>query len=178
MDTALPDALTPIMALPVIGALGQADGLLGLAAMRGSDVELNLSRGTLRLSTTCPALERNTFILSPDGTVPFRVNGVMLRALIDTGSRGTVLGSAAARRLSLHAPIAASTFRGIDGVARPLRYVQLQSVQAGSILRTSVEASIAELGLGPIDLLVGMDFLAPYRILLNSSQTRLSIELP
>ncbi len=175
---AIPDSSAPVLGWPIGGGLSVVDGLLGLASLRGVEVDLNLPKGVLNLQSPCFTFSADALALGSEGTVAVTVNGKTMRALIDTGSRGTIVSPAAAKRLGLDAPVVASTSRGLDGKARTMRFTQLQTVQAGAARRQDVAVSISELEFGQVDMLIGMDFLTSYRLRLNAGQTKVSIEAP
>ena len=93
-----------------------------------------------------------------------RINGQTLVALLDTGSRATLLTEQAARRLGLHAPISANTSRGVDGERLPLGHVRVREMAVGEDVRRDVPVSIAPLQLGRGDMLLGLDYLRQRRV--------------
>ena len=148
-------------------------GLLGANLLASYDLELDFGAGRLTLlaPTGCPTLAGAAMPLRPipggDYAVDVLVNGAPVLALPDTGSRQTLLSTEAARRLGLDAPIAASTTHGVDGQRVPMRFVQLRSVQVATDRARSMPASVTELRLEPVEMLLGLDWFRQRRVWLS-----------
>jgi len=99
--------------------------------------------------------------------LPVRVNGTVLLAIPDTGTRITLLSDPAAARLDLDAPISASTARGVDGQRLTLRHLPLRSVQVGGDTVQGLPVSITQLQIAPADMLLGLDWFSQRRVWLS-----------
>ena len=113
----------------------------------------------LRLHVT-PAGER---------LLPIMVNGQPMLALLDTGSRGTILTAAAAARLNIRAPVAASTARGVDGQRMELRYAKVRELRVGADVTRDQPVIVAPVQVGGADLLLGMDWATRRRVWVSYS---------
>lgn len=171
----MPAQLAPVAPLPVaIPAEPPVGGLLGASLLSQFDLLIDVPgrRVALSLPGSCalPRGARLPLDLSPSGE-PYamaRVEGQPLLALLDTGSRATLIGEAAARRLGLTAPVAASTARGVDGGLLPLRYVRAR-VALGEGPATEMPISITPLQLDRGEMLIGLDLLGRRPLFLSYS---------
>ncbi len=118
--------------------------------------------------------------LAEDGTplLPVRVNGQTLLALLDTGSRATLLTEDAARRLGLSAPISANTASGVDGERLPVGHLRVDELAVGDDVRRGAPVSIAPLQVGRAEMLLGFDYLRQRRMWISLTTGRLVIALP
>ena len=164
---ALPDRSTPVLPLPGVPETSpRLAGLLGAPLFRQFDVEIDAGAGRLRLFTPqgCSSVPGPALALErqADGALllPVVANGRRLLALIDTGARSTLLTEAAAARLGIQAPVAASPAIGLDGRSVPLRFARLATVQVGPRRLQNVAVSITAVAAGSADLLLGMDQMA------------------
>jgi hypothetical protein len=107
-----------------------------------------------------------------------RVNGQELVALLDTGSRATLLTQEAGRRLGLKAPVSANTARGVDGERLPLEHVHVRELAVGGDVRRNVPVSIAPLQLGRAEMLLGLDYMVHRRVWISYVTGQLAIALP
>lgn len=173
-----PAPVAPLPALPEVAPL--LAGLLGAPLLHQFDLELDAQAGRLGVFPpgTCPP-GANTIPLdrTPDGRLllPVRIDGVPLTALLDTGSRATVLTTETARRLGLHAPISANTARGVDGERLPIAHLRVRNFAVGTDLRHDAPVSIAPLLLARADLLLGFDYLRQRRVWISALRARLTI---
>lgn len=175
----LPEETDPLQDVPGLPAVRPpVAGLIGLQALAAFDVDLDFVSGQMALADPCTPAPRMILPIGPDGSVPVQINGIILRGLLDTGSRGTLLTLEAARRLGLNAPIAASTARGIDGNSRPLRYVTLDRLSIGPDTETQMKASVSDFSFGAIEVLIGMDFLQHRRVWIAAGHTQLGFLPP
>ena len=164
---ALPDTRAPVLALPgVPGTLPPLAGLLGAPLLEQYDVEIDGPRRRMTLWTEgCIPAGAETLVLTPENEVllPVQANGVRLLALLDTGSRSTLLSDRAAAVLELTGDVAASTARGLDGKPMQLRFLRLRRLRIGAETATDVPVSATALQSGRADLLIGWDFLSRRR---------------
>lgn len=165
---AMPDQVAPVIALPgTLAADPPLAGLLGASLLSLFDLEFDLPAGRMALwPQGCPAPRGLSLAieLSParEVLVPVRVNGQPLLALLDTGSRATILSAAAARRLRLDAPVSANTAAGVDGARLPIGHTRMQ-LAFGDEPPADTPVSIAPLQLDRGDLLLGLDQLGRRR---------------
>lgn len=101
-----------------------------------------------------------------------RLNGIAARAIIDTGATGVTVSTALAKRAGLmdrpYKTITADTANGkVEN-----RLVTADSVELGA---TSVKPILVAVGpdMGPIDALLGMDFLRHYEVHVAKGQMTL-----
>ena len=172
---AMPDQTAPVMPLPTaLTTDPPLAGLLGASLLSGFDLDVDVPGGRLALwpsaSCTPPPLHGTSLplALSPAGEafVPVHVNGQPLLALLDTGSRATILEQAAARRLGLDAPISANTAAGVDGARLPIGHTRAR-LALGDEAAADAPVSIAPLQLERGDMLLGLDQLGRRRFWLG-----------
>ncbi len=168
---AMPDQLSPVAPLPVeLRTDPPLAGLLGAALLSRFDLDLDvLGRRVSLWSPGCGAPFAGTALpleVSRGGRpyLVVRVNGRPLLALLDTGSRATLLDEAAARRLGVGAPVSANTARGVDGARLPLEHtrVMLGLGDGGAARETPV--SVTPLRLDRGEMLLGLDVLGRGRV--------------
>ena len=167
---AMPDQVAPVSALPVSLAINPPlAGLLGASLLARFDLDIDVPGGrlTLWVPGTCPQPAGTALPLevSREGEafLPVQVNGQSLLALLDTGSRATILTLPAARRLGLGASASANTARGVDGTLQPMEHVRVRmALGDGAAVDTPV--SIAPLQLGRGDMLLGLDQMMAGRV--------------
>ena len=161
------DRDAPVLALPGLPAVvPPVAGLLGAPLLAAYEVELDGPGGRMALHEPqgCPgppwpgAVLRLHVTAAGERLLPVTVNGQALLALLDTGSRGTILTEAAAARLGLRAPVAASTARGVDGQRMELRYAAVRELRVGGDVARELPVIIAPVQVGGADLLLGMDW--------------------
>ena len=187
----LPPAPTPVAPLPAVPHVApMLAGLLGAPLLENFDLDLDVAAGRLDLfqaggcGGALPDLAaRQTVInlaITPDGQalLPVAINGLTVVALLDTGSRATLLTAGAARRLGLSAPESANTARGVDGERVPVGHTRVQALAVGNDIRRNVPISISPLDLGPADMLLGFDYLRQRRVWFSLVNQLLVIALP
>ena len=167
---AMPDQLAPVAMFPVkLQAEPPFAGLVGASVLARFDLDLNVPAGRIGLwpPGCAPQVQGMSVPLrvTPTGEayVPVRVNGAPLAALLDTGSRATLLGQAAARRLGVRAPVSANTARGIDGERLPLEHTRVM-LGLGEEPARGTPVSVTPLELDRGDMLLGLDVLGRRRV--------------
>ena len=166
----LPGGSVPVAALPGVPATEPPlAGLLGAPLLAAYDVDLDLQAGRLTLlaPTGCaPPGHGVALQVMPDGDAlaPVQVNRTPLLAILDTGTRATLIAETAARRLGLEGPVAASTARGIDGQRMQLRPVRLREVRVGGDVSLDVPAAVTALQVEPAEMLLGLEFFLRHRV--------------
>ena len=172
---AVGDRNAPVLALPGLPAMDPlVAGLLGAPMLLAYDMDLDVPAGRMALhdprGCAGPPWPGPASVLrlhvTPEGErlLPVTVNGQPLLALLDTGARGTILTDAAAARLGLRAPVAASTARGVDGQRMELRYVTMRELRVGADVARDVPVSVAPVQVGRADLLLGLDWVGQRRV--------------
>ena len=171
---ALSTLSVPVLALPLVPRTEPAlAGLLGAPLLADYDLDLDVPRGRMTLLTGCgaPGPDMTPLPLTvQDGQVlaPVWVNGVALLALLDTGSRATILTAPAAARAGLgRSPSSANTARGVDGAPLAIGHARARSLQLGERTMTDVPVSIAPLALGRADMVLGLDQLGQRRVVIS-----------
>lgn len=169
-DAAMPALVAPVSALPVDLRIDPPlAGLVGAALLARFDVDFDTPHGRVTLSgpgsCTPPPGAVLPLEVSRAGEpfVPIRVNGQTLLALLDTGSRATLLTQATARRLGLGAPVAASVAQGVDGERMTLQPVRV-GLALGDEPAVDTAVSVAALQLDRGDMLLGLDVLGRRRV--------------
>lgn len=178
--------VTPLPALPHVSPM--LAGLLGAPLLYQFDVGLDATAGRLALidPRNCPrpdlalSLTSVPLSLTPDhrALLPVRIDGQTLTALLDTGSRATLLTAAAAARLDLRALPSANTAPGVDGERVPVSHVRVREIAVGADIRRNAPVSIAQLQLDGADMLLGFDYLRQRRVWISYVTGRLVIALP
>lgn len=163
---AMPDLSAPVLSLPVtLDVTPPLAGLLGASLLSRFDLELDVPAGRITLWTpgdcTTPHGTMLPMEVSRAGEpfIPVRINGQPLLALLDTGSRATILSDTAAQRLGLSAPLSANTAPGVDGTHLPIRHTRVR-LALGDEPPTDTPVSIAPLQLDRGDMLLGLDQLS------------------
>ncbi|HYZ64284.1 MAG TPA: retropepsin-like aspartic protease [Acetobacteraceae bacterium] len=190
-SVSLPPAPAPVIPLPALPRVSpMLAGLLGAPLLARYDLDLDVAAGRIGLyeaggcGAAVPALGPLMTVvrlqITPDreALLPVRVNGQDLIAVLDTGSRATLLTEAAGRRLGLHAPVSANTATGVDGQRLPLQHVRVRELSVGDDVRRDAPVSIAPLQLGPADMLLGLDYLRQRRVWISYVTGQLAIALP
>ncbi len=183
-------ALAGVVSLPRAPSLGRvfpdaaASGLLGMDLLSVFDVEIDPAGPTLALRQGCaeapgwPAPWSAVAAAVPRVGVmvaPVTVNGVQLRALLDTGSTATIVDARAAQRIGLPQGGEAGGARGLGAGTLATRSVRLRELRLGDAAWTGLAAEIALLpGVG-YDMILGMDVLGTRRLLLSFATSRLLV---
>lgn len=182
----------PVVAVPGLPAADPAvAGLIGAPVLAsGHDLDLDLPRGRVRLHgvENCPDGIRPfapPYVTLPmrlsasrQPLVPVLVNGVELRAVLDTGSRGTVLTEEAARRAGLGRPLREDVTSGMGGAATLVRWHQAREVRVGWEALPGMVVGVAALDGGEADMLLGMDYLAARRVWVSYAGGRVFLQAP
>lgn len=181
----------PVAALPALPRVTpMLAGLLGAPLLHQFDLELDVPGRRLALfeaggcGGALPDLGSRVTSVPLDITadrramLPVRVNGETLAALLDTGSRATLLTEAAAERLGLQAPPSANTARGVDGEPLPVAHGLVREMAVGADVRRNAPVSIAKLQIEGADMLLGFDYLRQRRVWISYVTGRLLIALP
>jgi len=187
----LPPTPAPVAGLPALPKVSpMLAGLLGAPLLARYDLDLEVQAGRLGLydagacGKAVPALGPRMTVVPLEITrdrealLAVRVNGQDLVALLDTGSRATLLTEAAGRRLGLRAPVSANTARGVDGERLPLQHVRVREMAVGNDVRHDVPVSISPLQLGRADMLLGLDYLLQRHVWISYATGQLAIALP
>ena len=169
----MPPLVAPVLPLPLtLDITPPLAGLLGASLLSRFDLEFDVPGARLALWTPddCP-MPRGTSLpmevsRAGEAFIPVRINGQSLLALVDTGSRPTILSEATARRLGIAAPPSANTAPGVDGTRLPIGHTRVR-LTLGDAPPTDTPISIAPLQLDRGDMLLGLDQIAhrPLRLL-------------
>ena len=164
-------------------------GLLGASLLARYDLDLDLPGGRVALHEVrdCPGGVRPfpapyvmaPLFLTPQGEpfVTVLVDGTPMEALVDTGSRGTVLTEAAAARAGLR-PVGDGVTRGAEGASMALRTAVIGEMRLGWEALRGVTVGVAPLRLARGDMLLGADYFAGRRVWLSYSGRRLFVQVP
>ena len=187
----LAPAPSPVTTLPLVPRVSpMLAGLLGAPLLDQFDLDLNVQVGSLGLYAAggcggaLPQLApRQTVIpltITRDGQALLEVaiNGQTVVALLDTGSRATLLTQATADALGLRAPVSANTSRGVDGESLPVGHTTVREMTVGDDVIRGMPVSISPLQLGRADMLLGLDYLRQRRVFISYVTSRLVIALP
>lgn len=185
---AVPDSIVPVAILPGVPQLDPPlAGLLGAPLLAAYDVDLDVPRGRMALydAKDCGAipppmpLPLNVLRLemTPEGEalVPVEINGQGFLALLDTGSRATMLTEQAAQRLGLAGPASANLARGVDGVGLPVRHMRVRTMRVGTDVVANAPVSVSALQLGFGDMLLGLDYLGRRRTWISYRSGRVTM---
>lgn len=171
----LADSSAPVAALPGVPQTEPPlAGLLGGQFLGTYDLDLDVPHGRMALydplGCATPPFPLPYSVLplevSPEGDVfvTVQVNGVGLLALVDTGSRASIITEQAAERLGLGGPGSANFARGVDGSTQPIRHVRVGTLQVGTEVTANAPLSVSPLLLGRGDMLLGLDYLGRRRV--------------
>ena len=187
----LPALPTPVAELPLVPQVTpMLAGLLGAPLLATYDFDLDVASGRIELydagacGIATPVLGPRMAIVpltvtpASEALLSVRVNGQRIVALLDTGSRATLLTQEAGRRLGLKAPTSANTARGVDGERLPLEHVRVRELAVGDDVRRDVPVSLAPLQLGAAEMLLGLDYLRQRRVWISYATGQLAIALP
>ncbi len=185
-DASLARRSVPVVPLPPPLA---ADGLLGAPLLSDYDVDLDLVNGHVELFRVegCaaeapllpPPFTMVPLTLNADGvpSIPVVVNGVRLIALLDTGSRATVLTPAAAARVRALRLHEGGTARGVDGEVVAVHAARVASLAVGWDVQRNLQVAVAPLQIGRADMLLGVDWLRQRRIWVSYATRRVLVAL-
>jgi len=185
---ALPDGSVPVAPLPgVPHTEPPLAGLLGAPLLAAYDLDLDVLHGHLALydASDCGAMLPPVpppFSVLPlevtsegEALIPVQINGRPVLALIDTGSRATILTEHAAQQLGLDGPPSANVARGVDGAATPVRHLRVRALQVGKDILANAPISVSPLQLGRGDMLLGLDYLGLRRLWISYRMGRVVI---
>jgi predicted aspartyl protease len=162
--------------LPIVAdALDGADGFLGTGVFAGKRVLIDFQRGRIAISASRPWSDGKGFVQVPADlsrarlvAVDTRVNGVAVKAIIDTGAGGTV-GNSAMRDLLAGTRAAAGSVDQIVGATAVIavgRTYPLPPIELGALLFAGARVSFADVAIFSYfhlsekpALLIGMDVL-------------------
>ena len=179
---------TPVAALPALPRVTpMLAGLLGSPLLQQFDLELDAAAGKLSLfdagSCAAPDFARATTVplqITADrrALLPVEIDGQTLTAMLDTGSRATLITEAAAERLGLRAPVSANTAQGVDGEKLRVAHLRVREMAVGGDVRRNAPVSIAPLQLEGAEMLLGFEYLSERRVWISYVTGRLVIALP
>ncbi len=180
-DTPMPDQLAPVAPLPVDFRLQPPlAGLLGASLLSAFDLDIDVPAGrlTLYLPSECEPPFRGAVLpleVTPRGEpfVPVLVNGQPLLALLDTGTRATILSDATARRLGVQAPVSANVAEGVDGERRAIGHTRVR-LAIGDVPAVETPVSVSALQLDRGDMLLGLDAIVQRRVWLSYARGRVT----
>lgn len=168
------------------------DGLLGRDFLSAFDVELDLTARTLTLFDVAgcigqflPWQTRYAEVpvqvaLGSAFVVPVRIDGVALRALLDTGANNSLIAAPGMVRLGLLADSSARhTAAGVGPRPTEVQVHRFATMEVGPDLRREPTLLLAPARLVPIvDMLLGEDWVAKRPLWLSYTTHRLFIGLP
>ena len=184
---ALSGGSVPVAALPGVPRTEpQLAGLLGGQFLGTYDLDLDVPHGRMALYdalgcavppfllpySTLPLI----FSQEGDAFVMVQINGQSLLALVDTGSRASIITEQAAERLGLGGPGSANFARGVDGSTLPIRHLRVRTLQVGADVTTDAPISVSPLLLGRGDMLLGLDYLGRHRVWISYRTGRVLIQ--
>jgi clan AA aspartic protease (TIGR02281 family) len=177
-------------AMPLLAIAGRkVAGLLGIDALGGYDIEIDLPHHLLRLYSAppCPGFvppgfragEGHALRRAGGGliTLSVRVDGQAVRALLDTGARSTLVTRRVAAGLGVtdddlsRDPLV--TGRGIGTGSVAFRRHRFDEVRVGDIAVRDMQVNVAALPFAGIDMLLGADWLAGRRVWISPAGGRL-----
>lgn len=180
----------PVSPLPGLPATDPpVAGLLGASLLARYDLELDLPGGRVALHEVqdCPGGVRPfpvPYVMAPLSLTPqgepfvtVLVDGTPVEALLDTGSRGTVLTEAAAARAGL-APAGNGVTHGAEGAGMALRTAGVREMRLGWEVLRDVTVGVAPLRLARGDMLLGADYFAGRRVWVSYSGQRMFVQMP
>ncbi len=183
----LADGNVPMAALPGVPQTEPPlAGLLGGQFLETYDLDLDVPHGRMALydASGCPtppfplpySTLPLTFLPEGDAFVTVQVNGESLLALVDTGSRASIITEQAAGWLGLGGLGSANLARGVDGSTLPIRHLRVRTLQVGRDVTDGAPVSVSPLQLGRGDMLLGLDYLGRHRVWVSYSTGRVLIQ--
>ena len=181
----LPEISFSVGAIPGARGTGvRVDGLLGRDVLARYDLDLQFGQGRVTLYRVhgCAGhflpwwgQYRGTATLPGYRAmlgIPARVDGVTLRAMIDTGASGEMLSAAGMARLGLTVAGLAGApevrARGVGPRVVVARFLHLHRMSVAHVTEREVPAVAAPVILTPLlDLLIGMNWLVRHRVWLS-----------
>lgn len=187
----LPPRSVPVAPLPGLPPTDPpVAGLLGAPLWAGYELELDVPRGRMALHAVRDCLDGPRPFAPPYVLLPMRlgpegqplvtvsVNGVALTAVLDSGSRATLLTEQAAARVGLGAAQRMGTARGVDGSAVPVRQHAATELRVGWEALPGAVVSVARIDIPGADMLLGMDYLGGRRVWVSYASGRVFIQAP
>ena len=182
---------TPVTTLPVAPRVSPLlAGLMGAPLLAQFDLDLDAVGGRLGLypaggcGGAVPMLAARQSVIPLSITadrqalLEVMIDGQSVIALLDSGSRATLLSQAAADSLGLHAVESANTSRGVDGTRLPVAHTTVREMTIGDDVVRDMPISISPIQLGQADMLLGFDYLRQRRAFISYVTSRLVIALP
>ena len=174
----------PVSVLPYAlpaNASEPVDGLLGVTVLSAFDIDLDLSKrkmtlyGGLVCGDTAIPPWREPYITAPAEVSPrgrmnlqVRVGATTVMALLDTGATGSVITTRAALASGVTAAeLAASpnaVMRGIGPQPVTVRQHRFSELQIGPERFANQRLLVTDSSLGPVDMIIGMDYLGGRRL--------------
>ena len=201
-EVTVPNALVPgirfgdrdtgDLSLPVgslVGPLAKLDppvsGLIGLDVLEPYDLDIDRPHNVLGLyvRTDCETdrpewtgrVMRLPLVRATNNLIlmPIVVDGVKLQAVVDTGSRRTVISEGALARLGLDSAALAgdppTRSEGVDATPRYGHLHRFSSFKIGTVTLHNIRLDVGSTHLATGDMLLGEDFFAHNRVWLSSS---------
>ncbi|MFP5392374.1 MAG: aspartyl protease family protein, partial [Gammaproteobacteria bacterium] len=177
-----------LLAIDAMGGRPEEDAIIGSDFLMGMDLELALADKQLKFhapqncaDTFLGYWNPNTLVVplgrDEDGIRPVvtvELNGVKLRALIDTGAANSHVSTKAARRAGVTADsesiLDKGTATGIGQSTVETHTARFKSFALGDERIDNPVLRIIDMDRGGIDVILGLDFLRAHRILLANSQ--------
>ena len=186
-DVPMADGSVPVAALPGVPRTEPPlAGLLGGQFLGTYDLDLDVPHGRMAFydafGCAVPPILLPYSILplsvSRDGDVfvTIQINGEDLLALVDTGSRASIITEQAAERLGLGGSGSANFARGVDGSTLPIRHLRVRRMQVGTEVIADAPISVSPLQLGRGDMLLGLDYLSRHRVWISYRSGRVLIQ--
>jgi predicted aspartyl protease len=181
------DGSVPVAALPGVPRTEPPlAGLLGGQFLGTYDLDLDVPHGRMAFydaqGCATPPFPLPYSVLplnaSPKGDVfvTVQINGESLLALVDTGSRASIITEQAAERLRLGGPGSANLAQGVDGSTLPIRHLRVRTLQVGTEVIADAPISVSPLLLGQGDMLLGLDYLGRRRVWISYRTGRVLIQ--
>lgn len=181
----------------IVGGSDAGNGFLGANLFRPFDSEFDLAHGQINLMSAKGCGKANLaywagdrfLAISPllDGGfsspnhiyTTITVNGVKLRAMLDTGAPGTILSRAAAQRAGIDlnsvGAVADGQSHGIGIKGRNRWVVRLKTFDIGGETIQNTPISVIDQDLNSEDAIIGMDFFLSHHLLVSRSQNQIYI---
>lgn len=181
----------------LVGGSDAGNGFLGANLFQPFDTEFDLAHGQINLMSAKGCGKANLAYWAGDrflGISPLldggfampshifttiTVNGVKMRAMLDTGAPGTVLSRAAAEKagIDLTGPDAKADGQahGIGIKGRNRWVVRLKTFDIGGETIANTPISVIDQDLDSEDAIIGMDFFLSHHLLVSRSQSRIYI---
>jgi predicted aspartyl protease len=186
------DQTLRVASLPAEVAGQPVDGLLGRDFLFGFDLDLDPARHALTLYRVAdcagafvpwPVAPVSLPVTLAGGSavlVPVAIDGVPLRALLDTGAAASFLAAPGmtrlARSLARLGDDPAQTTRGVGPGTVTARRHQFRSLTVGTEVTADPTLLVAPLQLTPVsDLLLGMDWIRRHRLWLSPATARVFV---